>query len=315
MDGGGGHDVDTIGVPRAPFEKGAPLIEPEIRRAANGEISTALRIGYSYKDIGGYRLSLRTYEGTVPGPTLRVRPGDRLHIDIVNTLPPNPDSTPVDRMLPHHFNTTNFHFHGGHVDPGGISDNIFRSMQPGETYEVEILIPSDHTRGTYWYHPHHHGSADIQLTSGMAGVVIIEGDFDDVPEVVAANERVLVLNEVGGSTTAMFNAGHLPGIPRMAAFQGPIVRRCAACGKPPRARTSPFRRIEPRHEACARLLGSIRPLSVDHRRTSPVGLPSIVARDAHAGSGGDRGRSSAISRRISANSVLGTATSAIWKAT
>ena len=196
MDAGGGHDVDTIGVPRAPFEKGAPLIEPEIRRAANGEISTALRIGYSYKDIGGYRLSIRTYEGTVPGPTLRVRPGDRLHIDIVNTLPPNPDSTPVDRMLPHHFNTTNFHFHGGHVNPGGISDNIFRSMQPGETYEVEILIPSDHTRGTYWYHPHHHGSADIQLTSGMAGVVIIEGDFDDVPEVVAANERVLVLNEV-----------------------------------------------------------------------------------------------------------------------
>jgi hypothetical protein len=44
-------------------------------------------------------------------------------------------------------------------------------------------------------------------------------------------------------------------------------------------------------------------------------VASMVARGAHAGSGGDRGRSSAISRRISANSVLGTATSAIWKAT
>ena len=86
-------------------------------------------------------------------------------------------------------------------------------------------------------------------------------------------------------------------------------------GKPPRARTSPVGRIDPRHEARARPLGSFRLISVAHGHTSAVGLPSIVARDAHAGSGGDRGRRSAISRRISANSVLGTATSAIWKAT
>jgi hypothetical protein len=38
----------------------------------------------------------------------------------------------------------------------------------------------------------------------------------------------------------------------------------------------------------------------------------MSARHAGAGSGG--GRSSAINRRISANSILGTATSAIWKA-
>jgi hypothetical protein len=34
------------------------------------------------------------------------------------------------------------------------------------------------------------------MSSGMAGVVIIEGDFDDVPEIAAATERVLLLNEV-----------------------------------------------------------------------------------------------------------------------
>ena len=36
---------------------------------------------------------------------------------------------------------------------------------------------------------------------------------------------------------------------------------------------------------------------------------------AHAGAGSGGDRSSAISRGISANSILGTATSAIWKAT
>jgi FtsP/CotA-like multicopper oxidase with cupredoxin domain len=192
-----GHaGAGSRGVPRAPYQKGAPLIEPEVRRSLNGELRTTLQARYAYKDIGGYRLYLRSYEGMSPGPTLRVRAGDVLRIRLINDLPPNPDPVPLDMALPHHFNTTNFHFHGGHVSPGGLSDNIFRSMEPGQGYDIEIAIPADHTRGTYWYHPHHHGSADVQITGGMAGALIIEGDFDDVPEIASAAERVLLLNEV-----------------------------------------------------------------------------------------------------------------------
>jgi hypothetical protein len=44
-------------------------------------------------------------------------------------------------------------------------------------------------------------------------------------------------------------------------------------------------------------------------------LELITTERRHAGDGSGGGRSSAISRRISANSILGTATSAIWKAT
>ena len=78
----------------------------------------------------------------------------------------------------------------------GISDNIFRSMEPGQSYDIEIAIPRDHPSGTYWYHPHHHGSADVQMTRGMAGALIVEGDFDDMPEIAGGVERVLILNEV-----------------------------------------------------------------------------------------------------------------------
>ena len=53
---------------------------------------------YAYKDIGGYRLYLRTYEGTVPGPTLRVKPGEILRIKLINDLPPNRDPVPVDHL-------------------------------------------------------------------------------------------------------------------------------------------------------------------------------------------------------------------------
>jgi FtsP/CotA-like multicopper oxidase with cupredoxin domain len=171
MDMQGHAAASSRGVPRAAFDKGAPLIEPEVRRSANGKLRTTLQVRYAYKDIGGYRLSSRTYEGTIPGPTLRVRPGDVLRIRLINDLPPNPDPVPADMALPHHFNTTNFHFHGSHVSPSGISDNIFRSMEPGQSYDIEIAIPGDHTRGTCWYHPHHHGSADVQMTSGMAGAL------------------------------------------------------------------------------------------------------------------------------------------------
>ena len=172
------------------------LREPEIRSSVDGELTTELRVGYAYHDIGGYRLHLRAYEGSMPGPTLVVQPGDTLRIRLHNDLPPNSDPTPVDGDLPHHFNSTNLHTHGLHVSPSGVADNVFRDMEPGATSEAEIVIPEDHPRGTFWYHPHRHGSADVQISSGMAGALIVGGDFADVPEIAAATQRVLILNEV-----------------------------------------------------------------------------------------------------------------------
>src|SRR5262245_22593401 len=73
-------------------------------------------------------------------------------------------------------------------------------MVPGKSDDVEITLPADHTRSTYWYHPHHHGSADVQVASGMAGAIVVEGDFADVPEIAQARERVMLL------TQAVFDA-------------------------------------------------------------------------------------------------------------
>jgi FtsP/CotA-like multicopper oxidase with cupredoxin domain len=172
------------------------LTEPEVRRSVDGVLDTELHVRYLTKEVGGYRLTVRGYEDTIPGPTLRVQPGDLLRITLVNELPANRDPEPSLINIPHHFNTTNFHFHGSHVSPEGISDNVFRAMEPGGTYEIAIAIPADHPRGTYWYHPHHHGGADIQIASGMSGAIVIEGDFADVPEIEQAQERLLVLNQV-----------------------------------------------------------------------------------------------------------------------
>ena len=111
-----------------------PLIEPEVRRSADGVLQTSLRCAYAYRDVGGVRLYVRSYEGGSPGPTLRMKPGDTLKIRLSNDLPPNRDSMPADMSHPHQFNNTNFHFHGAHVSPSGIADNVMRSMAPGGSW-------------------------------------------------------------------------------------------------------------------------------------------------------------------------------------
>ncbi|MGE3594205.1 MAG: multicopper oxidase domain-containing protein [Dehalococcoidia bacterium] len=39
--------------------------------------------------------------------------------------------------------------------------------------------PQPHPPGTFWYHPHCHGSTHMQVSSGMAGFLIVEGDVDE----------------------------------------------------------------------------------------------------------------------------------------
>jgi FtsP/CotA-like multicopper oxidase with cupredoxin domain len=156
--------MPEIGVAQVPAVAAMdqPLTEPAVRRSVNGVLSTSLRCAYAYRDIGGVHLYLRSYEGGL-GPTLRMKPGETLKVRLVNDMPPNRDLMPNNPSHPHQFNNTNFHFHGAHCSPSGIADNVMRSMVPGKSYDIEISLPEDHARGTYWYHPHHHGSADVQV--------------------------------------------------------------------------------------------------------------------------------------------------------
>jgi FtsP/CotA-like multicopper oxidase with cupredoxin domain len=111
----GGHThMPELGVAELPVVAAMdqPLVEPEVRRSVNGVLSTNLRCAYAYRDIGGRRLYLRSYEGRSPGPTLRMKPGETLKIRLTNDFPPNRDLVPRDLSRPHQFNNTNFHFHG-----------------------------------------------------------------------------------------------------------------------------------------------------------------------------------------------------------
>jgi FtsP/CotA-like multicopper oxidase with cupredoxin domain len=116
------------------------------------------------------------------GPTLKVKPGDMLKIQIVNRLDDNDCNqkagTTRAAPSPNKFNITNLHTHGLEVSPAGNSDNVYVGIKPGKSFQYEFAIPDDHPPGTFWYHPHYHESTAMQVSSGMAGTLIVEGTDD-----------------------------------------------------------------------------------------------------------------------------------------
>jgi suppressor of ftsI len=139
--------------------------EPTELRAVDGVLRATLTAEEREVEIAGQPIRGRVFNGSFVGPTLRVSPGDRIELELVNRL-----------MEP-----TNLHFHGLHVSPGGEADNIFRMVNPGETAQYVLEIPLDHPTGTFWYHPHMHHLALEQVFGGMSGVIVIDGLQEQLP--------------------------------------------------------------------------------------------------------------------------------------
>lgn len=61
--------------------------------------------------------------------------------------------------------------------------------------------------GTHWYHAHKHGSTALNLANGLAGALIIEGDYDDKLKPFFTTQQVLVLQQFGAEVNLMRNPG------------------------------------------------------------------------------------------------------------
>lgn len=195
--------------------RGEELANPPMASAEEGSLARTLTAKIADVDIGvGRTVRTYTYDGALPGRTWELRPGDVISLTLDNELPaiaPSPSGThahasespatgagdqPADMTRPHAWTSTNLHTHGLHVAPGGESDDVFRVIEPGASARIEIRIPDDHTGGLFWYHPHLHGGVKQQVRGGMAGALIIRGAIDEVPEIAAAEEKILVLQDI-----------------------------------------------------------------------------------------------------------------------
>ena len=166
-----------------------------------------LKVGYSERQLGSFKLRTRTYNSSLPGPLMVTRPGGTLRVKLINNLPPDPPaSVPpgVDALNnPHAFNTTNLHVHGLQVIPhlfqplGTVNPSApLITVGSRQSYDYEFKLPDDHPSGLYWYHPHYHGSAGVQVINGMAGLILVKGPIDEVPEIAAARDELLAIQNL-----------------------------------------------------------------------------------------------------------------------
>lgn len=203
---------------------------PELSSPPTSEVTRLdLIVDYSNITVVGCPATLRTYNGMIVGPTIRVKPGDTIHLRLINRLPaptanelpPHPQQPePGGHGHPFSFNITNLHTHGLHVAPQGPidpatgnvpfeSDNVLLELHPGERQDYRIHIDEDHPSGTFWYHAHVHGATAIQVSSGVAGALIIEGgtkdngDLDTVPDIgrVKNSQKIFVLQQLAYDVT------------------------------------------------------------------------------------------------------------------
>lgn len=177
-----------------PAAGGEPLTEPVVLASRDGVLDVELTAAAGVP-LAGRHTSALGFNGSSPGPTLRVAPGDLLRIRLINQLD----------------QPTNLHTHGVHVSPQGQGDNPFISVAAGAAFDYSYRIPADHSAGTYWYHPHHHGYVANQLFGGLAGALLVENGLD----LPVTGDRVLLVTD-----TTMDAAGRLVRVGAMDKMMG-----------------------------------------------------------------------------------------------
>ena len=227
-----------------PAIAGMPFQNPPELRSKDGVLQSDLAVEYTDPatvKLANCGLKLRSFNGELVGPTLRLMPGDTLKLLLQNKLPKESekeikeqfnDQDSVAHIItkPHSYNTTNLHFHGLHVSPSSkivdgkivASDDVLIAVAPGEDQQYELAIPGDHPSGTFWYHPHAHGSTAIQVGSGMAGALVIDDEPGTLPPSLAAasspeHEKIMVFQSIlyntNGEVTTIASFFPSPSIP------------------------------------------------------------------------------------------------------
>lgn len=146
--------------------------------------------------------SALTYNGMVPGPTIRCTEGETIRIHVTNDMT----------------QSTSVHWHGQRVpnDQDGVTFITQDPILPGETFTYEFVArPS----GTHMYHSHHNSTE--QVGRGLLGALIVE-PADRAGEPAYDREELVILNDALGGFT--INGKGFPATTAYAAQLGERIR-------------------------------------------------------------------------------------------
>lgn len=158
MSGHGGHEhgtsTPTGGTAGAASASCAELVE----QPSNAAVRTFEITGQKTKvEVGeGKTAEAWTFNGSTPGPELRVKQGERIVVKLTNK--------DIDKGV-------TIHWHGMVLpcSQDGVAGVTQDAVWPGETFTYEFVAKH---AGTYWYHSHQQSSE--QATHGLIGRLIVE---------------------------------------------------------------------------------------------------------------------------------------------
>ena len=132
----------------------------------------ALTIGEARFAVGGKSGHACTVNGTLPGPIIRLKEGQKVRLSVTNTL--KEDSS--------------IHWHGILLpfQMDGVPGVSFPGIKPGETFDYEFEVKQS---GTYWYHSH----SGMQEAMGQYGAIVIDPAGAD--PVAYDREHIVVLSD------------------------------------------------------------------------------------------------------------------------
>jgi FtsP/CotA-like multicopper oxidase with cupredoxin domain len=165
-------------VPASLFRTSASLVQPPVlanRSTAPRTVEVTLTAAPLRRGVvPGGETEFFAYNGSLPGPTLEVREGDRVVVHFRNDLA----------------EPTTVHWHGLHL-PFAADGSPFHPVAPGEEYDYVFTVRPG-TAGTYWYHPHPHHRTGYQVAKGLFGAVVVRAADDPLQGIP---EKLIVLSD------------------------------------------------------------------------------------------------------------------------
>jgi blue copper oxidase len=134
-------------------ERPALPIPPLVDLRPGAPFTLAARVGET-EFFAGKPSPTAGYNGSLLGPTLRVRSGEEVALAVRNELP----------------EMTTVHWHGLLV-PAAVDGGPHNEIAPGASWNV--ALPVRQPASTCWYHPHPHGRTGLQVYGGLAGMLLV----------------------------------------------------------------------------------------------------------------------------------------------
>lgn len=198
-DGGGGETGDSLAVP------------PQLDGEVDGDVRVFrlnLQAG-SVEWIAGNPTATYGINGPVLGPTLRFRRGERVRMEVTNSLS----------------EMSTLHWHGMELPPRS-DGGPYQPIEPGATWVSEYDVIQRPM--TAWYHPHRMHETARHVHMGMAGLIYVDDPAQtiELPSSYGVDDVPLVIQDrrFASDGTHPYSGGQSPAMhDRMAGLKGDTI--------------------------------------------------------------------------------------------